>query len=106
MRSYSVDVSSVEVVPVEVTTSGDPTAGAVEFGVVAAGASSNPTAWVAGSWATWDATTRKVTASTPTLPATGTGLPLAVGRYVLHARWTVGGEAQVVKQVGVLVVSP
>ena len=106
MRSYAVDVSSVEVVPVEVTTSGDPTAGAVEFGAIASGLASNPVTWVAGSWAVWNATTRKVTALTPTLPATGTGLPLAVGRYVLHARWTVGGEAQVIKQVGVLTVTP
>ena len=103
-RSYSVDVGSVEIVPVEITTVADPTGGAVEFGVVASGATGNPQSWVAGSWGVWNATTSKVTALSPTLPAPGTFLPLTVGRYSLHVRWTVGSEDQIVKQVGLLTV--
>jgi hypothetical protein len=78
---------------VEITTTADPTGGVIEFAV---GTGTDPSAWVAGSWASgWDSTTGKATALTPLL---GTGQALAVAGgtpYKLWARWHVGTEVPV-----------
>ncbi len=95
-RLYEVGSTAEVVVPIQIETSGDPTAGAVEFSFTAKTAT-DPGSFTAGSWSgSFDATTGMVTALTPTLPTTGADVELAEGRYKVWARWTVGGETVVV----------
>jgi hypothetical protein len=102
-RSYSVESPAVEVVPVIVTTVADPTGGAVEFAFTSA--NTDPSSFTAGAWSgTWSATTGRVVALTPTLPASGATVPLAEGRWTVWCRFAVGGET-VVERVGQLVVA-
>ena len=78
---------------------GDPTGAAVEFAFVAVGAGTAPSTFYAGAWGTWDASTESVPARTPTIGAAGVAA-LAAGRYVVFARYTVGGETVVEELTG------
>ncbi len=100
-RMYEVASTSTEVVPVEITTVADPTGGAVSFSFTAKTAT-DAGSFTAGSWSgSFDATTGRATALTPSLPASGATVVLAEGRYKVWAKWIVGGET-VEKPVGVL----
>ena len=93
----NIESATAEKLQVTITTTADPTAGAVEF---AGGTGNDPGTWVAGTWAsTWDSTTGQATALTPLLGA-GQALAVAGGTpggvpYRLWARWHVGAEVPV-----------
>lgn len=89
----TIESTTAEKLQVEITTTADPTAGAVEFAV---GTGNDPGSWVAGTWVgTWDSTTGKATALTP-LVGSGQVLPVVgATQYRLWARWHVGAEVPV-----------
>ncbi len=103
-RSYSAESGSVEVVPVVVTASDDPTGGAVTFSFVATSAT-DASAFVAGSWSgSYNATTNEATALTPTLPAAGATKTLAEGNWKMYCKFIVSSET-VIQLVGILTVT-
>lgn len=105
MFVYEVESDSIEVVDVPIVTPADPTGGSVSFSAVAITTDDpkpSPSTFTDGSWSgSWDSTTKKVLAQTPTTPASGTDLELSAGDYRLYVKWTVGSETPV-KYVGVL----
>lgn len=104
-RSYVVESTAVEVVPVRVTTVADPTGAVPSFAFTAVSQSTNPSTYTAGTWSgSWDATTSRAVALTPTLPGSGADVELTEGRWSVWCRFTQGGET-VVERVGVLVVA-
>lgn len=106
MRSYTVCSTSTESVPIEVEAPADPTGGAVSFAFTKATDSAAPSTFTAGSWDTaYDADENTATALTPTLPSSGSGVELAVGRWKVYTRRIVGGET-VTDVTGILEVAP
>ncbi len=89
-----IESTTSERVNVEVTTTADPTGALPDFAVTTT--DTEPSSWVAGSWdGTWDSTTGKVDAKSPTVGA-GASLVVAGGTdYDLWIRWTVGSETPV-----------
>ena len=70
----------------------DPTGSAVEFSVTAIDAA-DPGTYSAGSWeGTWNTTTGRVVALTPTIGATGTLVIAGATSYKLWIRWSFGSE--------------
>ena len=90
----TIESTTAEKLQVTITTTADPTSGAVEFAV---GTGTDPLNWQAGTWVSgsWDATTGTARALTPLL---GAGQVLAVAggsQYRLWTRWHVGTEVPV-----------
>lgn len=93
----TIESTTAEKIPVEITTSSDPTATPPDFAVGAVGIN-DPVTWVAGTWSgTWDTTTGRATALSPlvgagqALPVTGVG-----ATYRMWVRWhLLGGETPV-----------
>ena len=102
-RSYLVQSTAVENVPVVVSTVADPTAAVPGFAFTVG--DTDPSAFTDGSWSgSFDAARSRAVALTPLLPATGSTVPLAAGRWTVWVRYTQGVET-VVDRVGVLVVA-
>ena len=93
----TIESTTAEKIPVEVTTSSDPTGTPPDFAVGAVGVN-DPVTWVAGTWVgTWDTTTGRATALSPLV---GAGQALAVtgigATWRMWIRWRlVGGETPV-----------
>lgn len=81
-----------EKLPVEITTTADPTGALPEFAVTTTSDSDGAT-WVDGEWdGAWSTSTGKINAKTPLVGA-GQALDLTVEvDYYLHARWVIGTE--------------
>lgn len=81
------------------TSTVDPGAGTVDYGIRAVGTVTAVAAWVAGTVggeSAWASTTDRVTHLTPTIGASGAGIVLTAGvTYELWGRQTVGGEVLV-----------
>lgn len=87
--------ATVESLEVDIETTADPTATAPQFALSAASATA-PGAWVTGAWSsTWDAATRRTTASTPTIGGAGSMEIDAGSGYRLWVKVTLGGEIAV-----------
>ena len=84
---------TVESLQVPIVATVDPTSGDVSFALSAPGAAS-PGSYAEGKWSgTWNATTGRATAITPTIGATGSLTVAAGSSYDLWAKVTgVGGE--------------
>jgi hypothetical protein len=87
--------ATVESLEVPIITSSDPTGTAPEFALSAAGATA-PGTFSAGTWAgSWDASTLRATARTPSIGGTGTLTVTSGTSYLLWAKVTLGGEVAV-----------
>ena len=87
--------ATVESLEVDIETTADPTAAEPEFALSPAAATA-PGVWVPGAWSsTWDAATRRTTASTPTIGGGGSIEIEAGSVYRLWAKITLGGEIAV-----------
>lgn len=81
----TIESASAEALAITCTAPADPTGAAVEFEITSNDATSPAGSWSAGSWeSSWDSTTKKATAHTPTIGAAGT-LTITEGSY--HRLW-------------------
>lgn len=94
-----IESTTVEKIPVVITTPADPTGNTVAFAVTTT--TTQPTSWQNGTWSTsWSATTGEATALTPVV-GDGQTIDLDPGTdYDLWARWTIAGGETPVRQVG------
>jgi hypothetical protein len=94
----TIESTTAEKLPVVITSPSDPTGSAVEFALTTT--TTQPTTWVAGSWAgTWDTTTGTASALSPLIGA-GQALAIAAGTdYDLWVRWTITGSETPVRLV-------
>jgi hypothetical protein len=80
----------------DITTPSDPTGVTPKFGLTVVDDLDGPASWTAGAWSgSYDTTTEKTTAVTPTVGATSASPSLTVAsgnRYWLWAQVTLGGE--------------
>lgn len=83
-----IESGSAEPVDVDITAAADPTATPPDFTVTLIPVTTPTAGWVAGSWTTtWNATTRRLTARTPTIGAAGSLVIVEGSRYTLWIRW-------------------
>lgn len=83
-----IESGSAEPVDVDLTAAADPTSTPPDFQVALTTVTTPVGAWVAGSWeSSWDATTRRLTARTPTIGAAGALAVVEGSRYTLWIRW-------------------
>jgi len=83
-----IESASAEPLEVTVTAKTDPTGSAVEFQVSSTTVTTPAGSWTAGSWdSSWDATTRKATALTPTIGAAGSLIIVEGQTYQLWVRF-------------------
>lgn len=88
MNRIPIESASIESFNVTIRTTADPTGDPIEFVATPATATSPTGTWQAGTWGTY--ANGRVTATTPTLGATGATLELAEGTsYTLWCR--IGG---------------
>jgi hypothetical protein len=92
VRTHIVHDEAAVSIDVDSRFTPDPTSTPPEFALTPAG-SSNPTGWVAGGWSTaWDASTRLVTATTPTIGGAGSLVVAPGNTYRLWQKAVAGGE--------------
>lgn len=88
MNSVPIESASIESLTVAIRATADPTGDPIEFLTTAATVTTPDGTWQAGTWGTY--TNGRVTATTPTLGATGATLELTEGsRFTLWCR--IGG---------------
>lgn len=80
MNTIQIESASVEALTVTIRATADPTGDDIEFLVTPDTATSPSGTWVAGTWGTW--ANGVVTATTPTLGASGAALDLTEGTPV------------------------
>ncbi len=101
MTTLQIESASIEPVDVTIKSVADPTGSLPTFSVTATNVTTPPGPWIDGSWdGAWSATTKRISAVSPTLGATGAGVVVAEGRYTLWIKW-----GTVVKAVGTLIVT-
>ncbi len=101
MSVYPLESTSIEKIPVTITTSSDPTGGSVSFALTTS--TTEPTGFQTGEWVgTWNTTTGKIDALTP-LAGNSQTLDVTAGTdYFLWARWTVTTETPTTQCVGTI----
>lgn len=88
MNFIIIESASAEPADVNLTAAADPTATPPDFQVSLTTVVTPVGSWVAGSWlTTWDATTKRLTARTPTIGAAGQLVVVQGSRYTLWIRW-------------------